>query len=281
MKRIAWVTDSTCTIDPQFAKENHIYIVPLLLVIGNESYKETIDITDEEVYEKLSSGATAGSSQPPIGEFIELYESLKNTYDEIIAIHCSSKLSGTFDTSMQGAEIAETTVIGIDSKVGAFPLREMIMKGLELQQQGHAATEIKNHIDNMIEQTEFFLIPSSLQQLHRSGRVSGTQLVISNLLKIHLIIRFDQGKIFVQEKIRTLKKAKQRLLDYMMLDADRMQSICIMHANNIELAIEIKDEITLLAPHLNIEIMTFIPVVGIIAGEGTIGLCWIKKYKED
>lgn len=277
MKSIAWVTDSTCTIDPEFARDHHIYIVPLRLVFGNECYKETIDITNDEVYQKLSMHEKAGSSQPPIGEFVELYESLKDKYDEIIAIHCSSKLSGTYETSMQAAEMAEATVIGIDSNVGAFPLREMIMKGVEMQQKGHSALEIKHEIEYIINNMEFFLIPASLQQLHRSGRVSGTQLVISNLLKIHLIIRFDQGKIIVQEKIRTFKKAKQKLMDYMKVDLEKMKSICIMHANNISEAEEIEKEITVYSPHLKIEIMTFIPVVGILAGEGTIGLSWINK----
>ncbi|HEY2491833.1 MAG TPA: DegV family protein [Paenibacillus sp.] len=278
MKSIAWVTDSTCTIDPEFARNHHIYIAPLRLVFGDECYKETIDITNDEVYQKLALHEKAGSSQPPIGEFVELYESLKGKYDEIIAIHCSSKLSGTYETSMQAAEMAETKVIGIDSNVGAFPLREMILKGVELQQKGHSALEIKQEIQYMIDHMEFFLIPASLQQLHRSGRVSGTQLVISNLLRIHLIIRFDKGKIIVQEKIRTFKKAKQKLMDYMKVDLEKMKSICIMHANNISEAKEIEKEIAVHSPHLKVEIMTFIPVVGILAGEGTIGLSWINKY---
>ncbi|OAB41491.1 DegV family protein [Paenibacillus glacialis] len=278
MKSIAWVTDSTCTIDPDFAKENHIYIVPLRLIFGNETYKETIDITSEEVYEKLKIFEKAGSSQPPIGEFIELYEYLKDKYDEIIAIHCSSALSGTFHNSIQAAEIAETSVVGIDSQAGAFPFREMIMHGIKLQHEGLSAQEIKESIQPMIDNTKFFLIPANLQQLHRSGRASGTQLLISNLLKINLIIRFDEGKVLVDEKIRTFKKAKQRLIEHLKTDIEKIKTVCVMHANNITVAQEIKQEIATDHPNIKIEIMTFIPVVGILAGEGTIGLSWIKNY---
>ncbi|OAB28440.1 fatty acid-binding protein DegV [Paenibacillus macquariensis subsp. defensor] len=278
MKSIAWVTDSTCTIDPEFAKENHIYIVPLRLIFGNESYKETVDITNDEVYEKLKVFEKAGSSQPPIGEFIELYESLKDKYDEIIAIHCSSSLSGTFHNSIQAAEIAEATVVGIDSQAGAFPFREMIMHGIALQHEGFSAQEIKERIQPMIDNTKFYLIPANLQQLHRSGRVSGTQLFISNLLKIQLIIRFDEGKILVDEKIRTAKRAKQKLIEHLKMDIEKIKKVCIMHANNMTLAQEIKHEIADEHPLVKIEIMTFIPVVGILAGEGTIGLSWINNY---
>lgn len=278
MKSIAWVTDSTCTIDPDFARENHIYIVPLRLIFGNECYKETIEITNDEVYEKLKVFEKAGSSQPPIGEFIELYESLKDKYDEIIAIHCSSSLSGTFHNSIQAAEIAEATVIGIDTEAGAFPIREMIMYGLRLQHEGLSAQEIKNNIQPMIDNTKFFLIPANLHQLHRSGRVSGTQLLISNLLRIQLIIRFDHGKILVDEKIRTFKKAKHRIIEHLKTDIEKIKTVCIMHANNLSVAREIEQEIAEDHPHLKIEIMTFIPVVGILAGEGTIGLSWINNY---
>lgn len=278
MKSIAWVTDSTCTIDPDFARENHIYIVPLRLVFGDECFKETIEISNDEVYEKLKIYEKAGSSQPPIGEFIELYESLKDKYDEIIAIHCSSALSGTFHNSIQAAEIAEATVVGIDSEAGAFPVREMIMHGIQLQHQGFSAQEIKDSIQPMIDNIKFYLIPANLHQLHRSGRVSGTQLLISNLLRIQLIIRFDHGKIIVDEKIRTFKRAKNRIIEHLKTDIEKIKTVCIMHANNITAAQEIKQEIALDNPHVKIEIMTFIPVVGILAGEGTIGLAWINNY---
>ncbi|PQP84775.1 DegV family protein [Paenibacillus sp. PCH8] len=283
MKKIAWVTDSTSTLDPAFAKQNHIYIVPLRIVFGEECYRETEDITSEMFYEKLGEASRASSSQPPIGEFIELYESLKDKYDEIITIHCSTELSGTLHTSMQAAEIAGVTVTAIDSKAGAYPHREMIMQGLEWQKQGCSASEIKVNIEQMIDNMSFYLIPASLQHLHRSGRVSGTQLIISQLLKIHLLLRFEEGKVVVNEKIRTFKRTKDRMLDMLKLDMEKVKHVCIMHANNQEEAVTIKKQISDLLPRLKTEIMPFIPVVSIHAGAGTIGLCWIRSengYRE-
>lgn len=277
MRTIAWVTDSTAMIDPVFASENHIYIVPLCLIAGDEVYRENIDITAEQFYEKMRIHDRVGSSQPPIGEFIELYEQLKDQYDDIIAIHCSSELSGTYNSSLQAAEMAEVRVIGIDSKVGAFPLREMVMQGIEMQQQGMTAVEIKEQIDGMIQEMSFYMIPASLSQLHRSGRVSGTQLMISQLLSIHLLLRFEEGKVIVEDKIRTMKKAKLRLLDILKKDVEHIRDVCIMHANNLEGAFKLKEEIAHLAPRLQIEIASFIPVAGIHAGEGTLALAWIKN----
>lgn len=277
MKKIAWVTDSTSTLDPVFAEQNHVYIVPLRVVFGEECYRESEDMSPELFYEKLETASKASSSQPPIGEFIELYESLKDQYDEIITIHCSTALSGTLHTSMQAAEIAGVKVTAIDSRAGAYPHREMILQGLEWQKQGASAAEIKANIEQMIENMSFYLIPASLQNLHRSGRVSGTQLILSQLLKIHLLLRFEEGKVVVNEKIRTFKRAKQRMLDVLKVDMEKVKHVCIMHANNPDEAVTIKQQISELLPRLKTEIMPFIPVVGIHAGAGTIGLCWFRN----
>ncbi|MBP2000378.1 DegV family protein with EDD domain [Paenibacillus shirakamiensis] len=277
MKSVAWVTDSTCTVDPIYAKENHIYIVPLRLMIGEECYRETIDITADEFYEKMKTHEKVGSSQPPIGEFLELYENLKQNYDEIIAIHCSSELSGTMNTSLQAAEMAEIEVTSIDSKAGAFPLREMIMKGVQWHKMGQSVHEIKEKIEQMAHNVAFYVIPTSMQQLHRSGRVSGTQLLVSQLLRIHLLLKFDKGKVIVEDKIRTFKKTKQRMMDHLKSDIGRIKEVCIMHANNLDEAKEIEQEISIMDPALKTEIMTFIPVVGILAGEGTVALSWIRN----
>jgi len=277
MKSIAWVTDSTSIIDPEFAKKNHVYIIPLRIIINNECYKENIDITIDEFYEKMRQHDKVGSSQPPIGEFIELYERLKEEYDEIIAVHLSSELSGTYNASMQGAEIAEADVIGIDAKVGAYPIREMIMRGIHWQKKGFTGLEIKAKIENIIENMSFYLIPASLTQLHRSGRVSGSQFVLSQLLRINLLLRFDEGRVVVVEKIRTMKKTQQALLDIFKRDVELVSDVCIMHSNNLEMALKLEEDIRAMAPNLRTEIMTYIPAVAVHAGEGTVGLSWIKN----
>ncbi|WP_433943109.1 DegV family protein [Paenibacillus sp. SN-8-1] len=276
-KSIAWVTDSTCTIDPIFAKENHIYIVPLRLMLGDECYRESVDITAEQFYEQLRDQEKAGSSQPPIGEFVQLYESLKDEYDEIIAIHCSSELSGTINTSLQAAEMAEVKVTGIDSQAGAFPLREMILSGIKWHKDGMTVQEIKERIERMAQNLVFYVIPASLQRLHRSGRVTGTQLLVSQLLKIHLLLKFEKGKVLVEDKIRTFKKTKQRMIEHLRKDIGKIKEVCIMHVNNLAEAQELERELINLDLGLRTEIMTFIPVVGILAGEGTVAMAWVRN----
>ena len=277
MRKIAWVTDSTSTIDSAFAEEHDIYVVPLRVVFGENSYKEMTEITVEQFYERLSLSGKASSSQPPVGEFLQLYERLKEHYDDVIAIHCSSQLSGTLHTSIQAAEMAGVEIVAIDSKAGAFPLREMILRGIQWQKEGATPQQIKQKILLLIEKMSFYLLPTSLAQLHRSGRVSGTKLLISQLLKMHLLLRFEEGKVVVFDKIRTLNKAKQRMLDLLGQDYNKVRQVCIMHANDYEKAKLLQQHINNTMPKLSTEIMSFIPVVGVHAGEGTLGLCWFTN----
>src|SRR5690625_6364164 len=96
MKKIAWITDSTCGLPEEFIKKNNIHVLPLSVIVNNISYRDDIDITKDEFYEKLKvDGIGAKTSQPAFGEFIKLYEKLKEEYDYGIAIHASSELTGT------------------------------------------------------------------------------------------------------------------------------------------------------------------------------------------
>src|SRR5690625_6488253 len=100
MKKFAWITDSTCGLSAQFIKEHNIYVLPLSVIINGVSYKEDIDITKEQVYEKLQEhGEGATTSQPSCGEFIDLYEALQEKYDYGIAIHASKALTDTYERS--------------------------------------------------------------------------------------------------------------------------------------------------------------------------------------
>src|SRR5699024_8856612 len=213
MKKLAWITDSTCGLSEDFIKENNIFVLPLSVIVDNVSYKEDIEITKDQFYEKLKEhGEGATTSQPAFGEFLDLYERLKEDYDYGIAIHASSELTGTYESSINASRQTGFPVEVIDSKIGAYALGKMISNGIELEKQGKTYEEIIARLKTYPEQTEMYLLPASLGQLKRSGRVSTTQAVFASLLNINLILRFQHGKVVVEEKIRTKKRAERRLL---------------------------------------------------------------------
>ena len=276
--RIAWITDTTCTLEKRFIEENQIHIIPLQVVIDGVSYKEEVDISDKQFYERMANeNVMFQSSQPSIGEFIELYEKLKEEYDFGIALHCSGKLSGTFSASVMAAEQVGFKLYAIDSRTGSYPLAYLMSKGIELFKQGYAAEEIVRQIEELKPNTRLFLIPSNLNQLHKSGRVSGSQRLIANLFNIKpiLSIEFDGAKI--REKVRTEKRAIQYMLDLLREDIKQsnVRKIAVIHADDEENARKLEKKINEEFPSIPTEKIILVPVAGVHTGVGTIGISWV------
>lgn len=279
MKKFAWVTDSTCGLSEQFMEEHCIYVIPLNVIVNDVSYKEDIEITKEQFYEKLKvHGEGAATSQPAFGEFVTLYEQLKKEYDGAIAIHASSALTGTYNSSKAAAKQTGFAVEVIDSKIGAYALGKMIKNGLTLQKNGYTYEEIIEVLKTYPDQTEMYLLPESLNQLKRSGRVTTTQAMFASLLKMNIILRFEDGKVIVEERIRGQLKAERRLKTIVSeaINHHKLQEICVMHAGVKERAFAWKEKFETLHDQLTVKIETLVPVAGVHTGFGTMAVAWLN-----
>ncbi|HLR75303.1 MAG TPA: DegV family protein [Virgibacillus sp.] len=277
MKRIAWITDSTCGLTEEYIKKHNIYVLPLNVILGGKSYREDIDLTKEKFYEKLRDGADAKTSQPAYGEFINLYEKLKEEYDCGIAIHASSALTGTYDSSINASNHTGFPVEVIDSKIGAYALGKMIKNGIKLQEQGETYDEIISTLQTYPDLTEMYLLPSSLEQLKRSGRVSTPQAIFASLLNINLLLRFQNGKVIVEDKIRNKRRAKRRLFNIIedAVQKHQLKEMCVMHAGVKDMAQNWKEELEKLHQQLKVKTETLVPVAGVHTGYGTMAVAWL------
>jgi DegV family protein with EDD domain len=282
-KKIAWVTDSTASFsekDQSWLQDNHIYVVPLSFTFGNATFKEGVDITTEEFYEMMSnSDVPPTSSQPALGDFIDLYTQLKENYDEAIIIHVSSELSGTYSTSTQAAEIVGFPVHPVDSWIGSFPLKFLIEEGITLYQEGRKPSDIVKELLSLREKCRLILIPANLDQLRKSGRVSNFGSILGNLLQIKPLLAFKEGKVNIVEKIRTMRKAEQAIIDRLREAYNQgiYDRIGIMHAGEKEIVEGVLAKIATEFESLKIEVLPLIPVAGVHTGVGTIALSYIMK----
>lgn len=279
MKKIAWITDSTCGLPESFLKEHDVHVLPMVVNINDISYREDVDISKDQVYTLLKEhGEGAKTSQPAFGEFVSLYETLKESYDVGIAIHASSELTGTYQSSLSAAEMVGFPVEVIDSRIGSYALGKMIKNGLELEANGIAFEEVVKTMRGYTEKTEMYLLPESLEQLKRSGRVSTTKATFANLLQINLLLRFHSGKILVEEKIRGKKRANRRLFQIMEQAIQEKQSteICIIHAGVKEQAMQWKEELEKIHTNVQIKVETLVPVAGVHTGYGTMCVAWLR-----
>lgn len=282
MKKIAWITDSTCGLPSDFIEENNIYVVPLNVIINGVSYKEDIDITKDEFYVKLQEpGVDATTSQATLGDFIELYEELKKEYDCGIAIHASGALTGTYSSSVRAAEETGFVVEVIDSRIGNYALGKMIRNGLKLQAEGQSYESIVARVREYPALAEMYLLPSSLEQLKKSGRVSTGQAILASLLNINLLLRFEDGKVIVEDKIRSKKRAKRRLFTIIenAVNKHQLEEICVMHAGVLEVAQGWKEELEKMHEQIKVKIKTLVPVAGVHTGYGTMAVSWLCDNK--
>lgn len=274
---IAWITDSTATLPEDFVNNNHIYVVPLSIIFGEEEFLEGVNITAEEFYPKLAaSKVLPKTSQPAIGEFVELFKSLKDKYKYAIAIHASSALTGTYQSSVAASNMVDYKVVVIDSKIGSYPLGKMIKLGIELQDQGKSFSEIVSYLRTLPDKARLVMAPGSLEQLQKGGRLSTTQMIIGSLIKLKLIVKFDDGKVVLFEKIRTDKKVKERLFQIFAEASQLVTEASVVHGNIPEVAEQWRDELQQQYPNISFTTTVFSPVPGVHTGQGTIGLAWIN-----
>ncbi|PWU66790.1 DegV family protein [Gracilibacillus dipsosauri] len=279
MKKIAWITDSSSGLSKEFAEKHNIYILPLNVIINGKTYREDVDLTKEEFYQLLQKhGDDAKTSQPAFGDFVELYEKLKKEYDCGIALHASSQLTGTYQSSVSASELTGFEVEVIDSKIGDFALGKMIKNGLEMHRNGKSFQQIVEKIRDLPKLAQMYLMPQSFEQMRKSGRVTTTQSIFASLLNIHVILGFDNGKVVIKDKVRIKKRAKKKMFHLIdeAMNAYSLKEICILHGGVIDQAQQWKSELEQLYQELKIQIQTLVPVAGVHTGHGTMCVAWLR-----
>src|SRR5690625_549754 len=281
MKKIAWITDSTSGLSKEFIEKYNIHVLPLHVILDGASYREEIDLTNDEFYEKLKAGADAKTSQPAYGKFVTLYERLKDEYDCGIAVHASSELTGTYKSSIDASNQTGFEVAVIDSKMGNYALGKMIENAIKLHEQGKSYEEIVTALRTYPSLAEMYLLPASLEQLKRSGRVSTSRAILASLLNIQLILGFDDGKVVVHSKIRSKRRAKGKLFDLIReaVSEHQLKELCVMHAGVRDAAEQWKQDIEQIHERLKVRIATLVPVAGVHTGYGTLAVSWLREKK--
>ncbi|MDE5414034.1 DegV family protein [Alkalihalobacterium chitinilyticum] len=279
MSKIAIVTDSTAYLSETLREQNNIKMVPLNVVFGDEAIQEEVEITASEFYERMkTTEKLPTTSQPAIGLYVELFEQLKRDgYEAVVCITLSSEISGTYQSAMSAADMVEDfDVRGFDSKISCSPQGYFVLEAEKLASEGKNIEEIIAHLEIMRNKINAYFMVDDLNHLHRGGRLNTAQLFVGSLLKIKPVLHFVDGKILPFEKVRTEKKALQRiynLLDEGVAGKTNVQ-VTVIHSNRLSEAEKIAEELRAKYPDAEVGISYFGPVIGTHLGEGSIGISW-------
>ena len=273
--KIAYITDSTIVLPDALANHPDIHIVPLYVVKGDQPYKDGIEVDAITVYEWIDAGERVSTSQPAIGDFVTLYEKLKEEYDMGIAMHLSSDLSGTYSASVQGAEIAEFKLLAFDSRAGIYTMGLMLEELIERVERGDALEDVEVYMKGRVEDVRIELTLQNLTQMQKGGRISKSKALIGNMLQLKPVLRFEDGLIVPYQTVRTYKKAQAHLFEVLRtaIESGECQDVSIFHGNVPELAEEWKQR---LGDTIPIRVDTLAPLLGAHTGSGSIGISYLK-----
>lgn len=279
--RVAILSDSTAYIPKKLREKYNIYIIPLSVVFGTDAYREEFDITTEAFYEKVEqSEDLPTTSQPSVGTFTEMYTQLAKDYDAVISIHISSNLSGTSQAAESAKEMVDDLDVYIfDSKYSAMGQGFFAIKAAELAAEGKSPEAIMDYLEYMRGNIRAYFMVDSLHHLQRGGRIGGAEALVGSLLKVKPILHILDGTITAFEKIRTRKKALNRIVSMLEEDADKgnVERVVFIHGNDEHSALELEADFKQKYPEIETIISYFGPVVGTHLGEGALGIAWYKK----
>lgn len=279
MYKTAIITDSTAYLEESLVDELDIHVIPLSVNFGEETFREGSDISTSLFYKKLKEETSLPTtSQPAIGEVVAIMEQLKSKgVTDIVCIHLSAKISGTLQTSLSAGEMVDgVTVFGFDSKISCSPQGFYVQVAAKMAQEGSSGSQIIDYLNEMQQKVQAYFMVNDLNHLRRGGRLNGAQAILGSLLQIKPILHFEDGLIMPFEKVRTEKKALNRILDMLFedLETDNVNEIAVIHANRLEGAEQLVQAIKAKYPSVDIRISYFGPVIGTHLGPGSLGIGW-------
>ena len=264
------VTDSVADLPSQVAKELGITVIPILIRWGEELYRDGIDLTSEQFYERLKrSKIPPTTSVPSPGTFAEAYDKLAEETNEILAIIVTSRLSGTYNVALQsiGLMKRKCRVEVIDSKCGAMAEGFVVMKAAKAAQLGASLDEVIEVVRRNIPRADFLATFDTLEYLKRGGRIGKAQAFLGSILRVHPIVTLRDGVIEPAGRTRSRAKAIDRLCEFAM-SYSHIEEIAIEEATTPDEAERIAERLDAKFPKARIYRSKPSPVIGAHTGPG-------------
>jgi DegV family protein with EDD domain len=277
--RTALVADSTSYLPPEMLAENDVHLVSLYVGLEGDQQRES-DITDlDAFYERLRvSEEAVTTSQPSVGDFIEVYEPLLSEGRDIVSIHLSSGISGTYETAIQARErlVAEgkggERVHVCDSHTGGGGMGMMILATARAIEAGASGEEAKTKADQTREGLKIWFAVDTLEYLRRGGRIGAARALIGSTLQIKPILTLEH-EITPIERVRTRKRALERLVNYAGQRHDAgADAWCVQHVQDPDTAAELVETCKPIFGRDPLYVSEIGPVIGAHVGPGLVGV---------
>ncbi|MDX6690051.1 MAG: fatty acid kinase fatty acid binding subunit [Solirubrobacteraceae bacterium] len=275
---VAIVTDSTHYLPADVVAAHGIHTVSLYVKRGDALERESELLTDlDGYYERLRTDADTTTSQPSVGDFLQCYEPLLESGQDIVSVHLSAGVSGTYDSALQAqAQLAERGYDGrievLDSATTCGGLGLLLLAAASRAARGGEAADVAVHTKRARRSLRIWFCLDTLEYLRRGGRIGGAQAWIGSALKIKPILSLE-SEVTPVERVRTAGRAFERMVQYMheLHDAGA-DAWCVQHIQapaDAERLVERGREVFGSEPRFVSEVG---PVIGAHAGPGLLGV---------
>ncbi|TDM03674.1 DegV family protein [Macrococcus carouselicus] len=280
--KIAVLTDSTANVSEELRRRYDIHEVYLNVLFNGQTYREMKDISPDEFYSRMRTEAELPTtSQPSVGEYVDKLEELVvSGYTDVIAIHLSSGISGTYQSAITAGSMVEgITVHAVDSEISLTPQAFLCIRAAQMIQEGESVESILDEMAKMIEDMTAYFMVNDLKNLKKGGRLSGAQAFVGSMLQVKPILHFVDKKIVALDKVRTKKKALKRIEELMadFMGDDTVGTACIIHGHAEAEALAWLKEIEPHYPDVKFVIEEVTPVVGSHLGAGSLAFGMVKR----
>jgi len=279
MSKIAIVTDSTVCLPQELVQRYGIHVVPTCIHRGQEAFRDGVNITQKQVYRWLREGHRLGTSQPSVGEFMQVFKEVSRKAEAIISILVSADLSGVYSSGFNAAKSLEDFPIQlIDSRTISMAHGFVVLAAARAAQAGATFTEVVEAAKAMIPRVNLLAVLETLEYAHRSGRIPAIAALAGSLLRINPVLEVKDGRITIFARVRTKRKALERMIEEAKKRVgDSLMHVAILHGDVLEEAKRLKERTTTQFNCAELHIAEIPAVLGVHTGPGALGLAFYKE----
>lgn len=273
------VTDSTADLPPDLIQELGITIVPAYVGFGNKTYKDGIDISQDEVYHKMvTENIPATTSQPPPADFADVYKKLLKETDEIVSIQATSKLSGLYNSALQGKDMASggNRIAVVDSLSTSMGLGMLTILAAKMAKAGDNLSNIIEELRQSIPQTRLWGFFDTLKYVLQGGRLGKAKALVGSMLPVKAFLTMRDGEIHPVGLVRTRAKGIERLVNSFK-NAVNVQDVAVVYSTIPDDAQTLKERISAIFDRGPVHVSRLGPALGVHGGPGTLILALREK----
>lgn len=274
MANVKLVTDSSVHLDPEEITELGITIVPIQVRLGRKTYREGVDLSQQEFFRKLAQLTSLPAiTSTPSQRLREQYIRLGKQTDTILSIHLSRHLADVYSAAEAAAEglRGRIRVVAIDSQTTSFGLGVLVRAAAEAAAQGMSLEEIIRMIRGMIPHLYGIFAIEDLDYLHRDGRIDIAQRVLGTMLGIKPLLTLEEGKLVPLEKVRTRARVVDKLYEFI-TEFSSTEQMAIVQADFAEETTNLLERLETARPEWDFPVITYGPSLSAHLGPSAMGV---------